>query len=164
LTEKSNHPITPAVRLLRKRGIAFEPHLYSYKEHGGTSHSATELGVPEHTVIKTLVMETDDREPIIVLMNGDCEVSTKALSRRIGAKSISPCDPAAAQRYTGYQVGGTSPFGTRRTMRVFVERTIFDLEKIYINGGKRGFLVSLNPLSLRTILPVVEVEVAIQTR
>jgi Cys-tRNA(Pro) deacylase len=109
-------------------------------------------------------METDDREPIIVLMNGDCEVSTKALSRRIGAKSISPCDPAAAQRYTGYQVGGTSPFGTRRTMRVFVERTIFDLEKIYINGGKRGFLVSLNPLSLRTILPVVEVEVAIQTR
>ncbi|HWC76879.1 MAG TPA: aminoacyl-tRNA deacylase [Blastocatellia bacterium] len=149
---------------MRKRGIAFEPHLYSYKEHGGTSHSATELGVPEHTVIKTLVMETDDREPIIVLMNGDCEVSTKALSRRIGAKSISPCDPAAAQRYTGYQVGGTSPFGTRRTMRVFVERTIFDLEKIYINGGKRGFLVSLNPLSLRTILPVVEVEVAIQTR
>jgi Cys-tRNA(Pro) deacylase len=149
---------------LRKRGIAFEPHLYSYKEHGGTSHSASELGVPEHTVIKTLVMETDDREPIIVLMNGDCEVSTKALSRRIGAKSISPCDPAAAQRYTGYQVGGTSPFGTRRTMRVFVERTIFDLEKIYINGGKRGFLVSLNPLSLRTILPVVEVEVAIQTR
>jgi len=159
--EKTEYPVTPAVRLLRERRIAFEPHLYDYKERGGTAHSAVELQVPEHAVIKTLVMENDKREPLIVLMHGDLEVSTKTLARTLGVRSISVCDPAVAQKHTGYMVGGTSPFGTRRTMPVYAERTIFDLPRLYINGGKRGFLVSIDPVVLRTLLPVVEVEVAI---
>jgi Cys-tRNA(Pro) deacylase len=158
--EKTDYPVTPAIRLLREKGIPFEPHLYDYKERGGTAHSAAELQVPEHAVIKTLVMETDKREPIIVLMHGDLEVSTKGLARALGVKSISVCDPAVAQKHTGYMVGGTSPFGTRRTMQVYVERTIFELPKIYINGGKRGFLVSIEPARLRTVLPVLEVDAA----
>ena len=157
--EKTDYPVTPAIRLLRERRIPFEPHLYDYKERGGTAHSAAELRVSEHAVIKTLVMETDKREPLIILMHGDLEVSTKTLARTLGVKSISVCDPSAAQKYTGYVVGGTSPFGTRRTMNVYVERTIFDLPKLYINGGKRGFLVSINPAALRTLLPVTEVAV-----
>jgi Cys-tRNA(Pro) deacylase len=157
--EKTDYPVTPAIRLLREKRIAFEPHLYEYKERGGTAHSAAELQVPEHAVIKTLVMETDKREPLIVLMHGDLEVSTRALARTIGVKTISVCDPAVAQKHTGYMVGGTSPFGTRRTMRVYVESTIFELPRLYINGGKRGFLVSMDPAALRTLLPVVEVTV-----
>ena len=159
--EKTDYPVTPAVRLLREKRIAFEPHLYDYKERGGTAHSAAELQVPEHAVIKTLVMENEKREPLVVLMHGDLEVSTKTLARTLGVKSISVCDPAVAQKHTGYMVGGTSPFGTRSNMQIYVERTIFELPRIYINGGKRGFLVSIDPALLRTLLPVVEVEAAI---
>ena len=159
--EKTNYPVTPAVRALRDKKIAFEPHLYDYKERGGTAHSAAELGVPEHIVIKTLVMENESREPMIVLMHGDREVSTKELARILGVKSITPCDPAAAQKHTGYMVGGTSPFGTRKRLPVYAEKTIFDLPKIFINGGKRGFLVSIAPNDLRIALPISEVAVAI---
>jgi Cys-tRNA(Pro) deacylase len=159
-----DYPITPAIRVLREKRVAFEPHLYDYVEHGGTRHSAEALGVDEHAVVKTLVMETDAKKPLIVLMHGDREVSTKQLARHLGVKSIHPCDFAQAQKHTGYLVGGTSPFGTRARMPVYVERTIFDLPKIYINGGKRGFLVSIDPNVLREVLPVKEVEVAISDR
>ena len=156
-----DYPVTPAVRLLRERKIDFEPHLYSYEERGGTRHSAEALGVDEHAVVKTLVMETEARRPLVVLMHGDREVSTKQLARAIGARSVKPCDPATAQKHTGYLVGGTSPFGTRAALPVYAERTIFALPKIYLNGGKRGFLVSIDPLVLRTVLNVEEVEAAI---
>jgi Cys-tRNA(Pro) deacylase len=157
-----DYPVTPAVRLLRERKIDFEPHLYPYEERGGTRHSAAALGVDEHAVVKTLVMETEARKPLVVLMHGDREVSTKNLARAIGAKSVQPCDPQAAQKHTGYLVGGTSPLGTRTRLAVYAERTIFELPKIYINGGKRGFLVSLNPRDLRALLSVEEVDVAIE--
>jgi len=156
-----SYPVTPAVRLLRENKISFEPRLYDYEERGGTRHSAVALGVDEHAVIKTLVMETDARCPLIVLMHGDYEVSTKNLARHLGVKTVLPCEPAIAQKHTGYLVGGTSPFGTRAKLPVYVERTIFDLPKIYINGGKRGFLVEIAPQSLREALPIEEVEVAI---
>ena len=156
-----SYPVTPAVRLLRERRIEFEPHLYAYEERGGTRHSAEALGVDEHAVVKTLVMETETRQPLIILMHGDREVSTKQLARAIGAKSVQPCEPAAAQKHTGYLVGGTSPFGTRTAMPVYAERTIFELPQIYINGGKRGFLVSIDPQALRAVLNVEEVEAAI---
>jgi Cys-tRNA(Pro) deacylase len=159
-----DYPITPAIRVLREKRVAFEPHLYDYVEHGGTRHSAEALGVDEHAVVKTLVMETDAKKPLVVLMHGDREVSTKQLARHLGVKSIHPCDFAQAQKHTGYLVGGTSPFGTRARMPVYAERTIFDLPKIYINGGKRGFLVSIDPNVLRDVLKVVEVEVAISDR
>ena len=156
-----DYPITPAVRLLREKGVAFEPHLYDYVERGGTRRSAEELGVDEHAVVKTLVMETDAKKPLLVLMHGDREVSTKQLARALGVKSVHPCDFAQAQKHTGYLVGGTSPFGTRARLPVYAERTIFDLPVIYINGGKRGFLVSIDPKVLRDVLKVEEVEVAI---
>ncbi len=156
-----DYPITPAVRLLREKKVAFEPHLYDYVERGGTHHSAEALGVDEHAVVKTLVMETDAHKPLIVLMHGDREVSTKQLARHLNVKSVNPCDFAQAQKHTGYLVGGTSPFGTRARMPVYAERTIFDLPKIYINGGKRGFLVSIDPNVLRDVLRAEEVEVAI---
>ena len=156
-----NYPITPAVRLLREKKVEFEPHLYDYVEHGGTQHSAEALGVDERTVVKTLVMETDANKPLIVLMHGDREVSTKNLARHLGVKSVHPCDFAQAQKHTGYLVGGTSPFGTRAKLHVYAERTIFELPKIYINGGKRGFLVSIDPKVLREVLHAEEVEVAI---
>jgi Cys-tRNA(Pro) deacylase len=155
------YPMTQAVRLLRDRNIAFEPHLYAYEERGGTRHSAEELKVDEHSVIKTLVMETDSRDPLIVLMHGDREVSTKELARVLGAKTVSPCDPAMAQKHTGYMVGGTSPFGTRKALPVYAEKTVFDLPLIYINGGKRGFLVALDPKELKRVLQITEVSVAI---
>ena len=158
---KTDYPVTPAVRMLRDRKINFEPYLYDYQEHGGTARSAAELGVAEHSVVKTLVMETDRREPLIILMHGDREVSTKELARAIHAKTVAPCKPDVAQRHTGYMVGGTSPFGTRKSLPVYVERTIFELSKIYINGGKRGFLVAIDPQVLKTALPVHEVAVAI---
>jgi Cys-tRNA(Pro) deacylase len=153
--------VTPAVRLLRERKVEFEPHLYDYEERGGTRRSAEELGVDEHAVVKTLVMETEAHKPLVVLMHGDREVSTKRLARALGVKAVNPCEPRAAERHTGYLVGGTSPFGTRARLPVYVERTIFQLPKIYINGGKRGFLVSLAPRVLRELLAVEEVEVAI---
>ncbi len=156
-----SYPVTPAVRLLRERGVEFEPHLYDYEERGGTRHSAESLGVDEHAVVKTLVMETDDRKPLIVLMHGDREVSTKTLARALGVKSVQPCRPETAQKHTGYLVGGTSPLGAKTRLSVYVEKTIFELPKIYLNGGKRGFLVSLDPRVLRAVLPVEEVEVAI---
>ncbi|MCA1615566.1 MAG: Cys-tRNA(Pro) deacylase [Acidobacteria bacterium] len=156
-----SHPVTPAVRLLRERGVAFEPHLYEYEERGGTRRSAESLGVDEHAVVKTLVMETDERRPLIVLMHGDREVSTKNLARALGVKTVQPCKPETAQKHTGYLVGGTSPLGTRARLAVYAERTIFELPRVYLNGGKRGFLVSLDPQALRDVLPVEEVEVAI---
>jgi Cys-tRNA(Pro) deacylase len=156
-----DYPVTPAVRVLREKGVAFAPRLYAYEERGGTRRSAAELGVDEHAVVKTLVMETDARKPLVVLMHGDREVSTKQLARALGVKSVQPCDPAAAQRHTGYQVGGTSPFGTRTRLPVYVERTIFALPRIYINGGKRGFLVEIEPRDLRILAPLTEVEVGI---
>ena len=161
---KTDYPVTPAVRVLRDQKIDFEPHLYDYQEHGGTARSAAELNVDEHIVVKTLVMETDRREPLIILMHGDREVSTKELARAVGAKTVSPCKPDVAQKHTGYMVGGTSPFGTRRSLPVYVERTIFDLPRIFINGGKRGFLVAIDPKVLKTTLPVHEVTVAIPSR
>jgi Cys-tRNA(Pro) deacylase len=157
-----DYPVTAAVRLLREKKVEFEPHLYDYVERGGTHHSAEALGVDEHAVVKTLVMETEAHKPLVVLMHGDREVSTKQLARHLGVKSVHPCDFASAQRHTGYLVGGTSPFGTRTRLAVYVERTIFELPVIYINGGKRGFLVSIEPKVLRDVLPIEEVEVAIE--
>jgi Cys-tRNA(Pro) deacylase len=148
-----------AVRFLKQHNVAFSQHEYRYEEHGGTRVSARELGVDEHSVIKTLVMEDEARQPLIVLMHGDCEVSTKELARQIGCKSIKPCEPPTAHKHTGYIVGGTSPFGTRRSLPVYVERSILDLERIHINGGRRGFLVSLAPSELVRVLDPTLVDV-----
>lgn len=142
---KDKAPVTPAVRALRAAGVAFTDHLYAYEEHGGTAVSARELGVDEHAVVKTLVMENERKEPLIVLMHGDMQVSTRRLARELGMKSVVPCSPEVATRHTGYLVGGTSPFGTRRQMPVCMERSILDLPRIYINGGKRGYLVGIDP-------------------
>ena len=157
-----DHPITAAIRFLREKKVAFVPHLYDYVEKGGTRESAKQLGVDEHTVVKTLVFETNEKKPLIVLMHGDREVSTKNLARYIGVKSVEPASPDRASKLTGYLVGGTSPFGTRTKIPIYVERTIFDLDKIYINGGKRGFLVEIDPSILRDILKSEEVEVGIE--
>ncbi len=162
MVEKDKYPITAAVRMLREKRIAFTPHLYAYEDHGGTTRAAVELNVSEHNVIKTLLMETDARAPLIVLMHGDCEVSTKELARALKVKSVVACAAATAQRLTGYIVGGISPFGTRTRLPVYVERTIFELPVIYINGGKRGFLISIEPNALRTLLLLEEVHVAIK--
>ncbi len=153
---------TPAIHFLRKHGVAFTEHAYRYEERGGTRVSARELGVDEHAVIKTLVMEDEARQPLIVLMHGDREVSTKNLARQIGRKTIEPCAPDAAQRHTGYQVGGTSPFGTRKALPVVIERSILDLERIYINGGRRGLLVALSPRELARLLEPVSVDVGLE--
>jgi Cys-tRNA(Pro) deacylase len=158
----STTPVTPAVRVLRGAGVSFTEHLYRYEEHGGTRVSARELGVDEHAVVKTLVMEDDARAPLIVLMHGDLEVSTKQLARAVGVKHVEPCRPDAANRHSGYLVGGTSPFGTRKPMPVYVERTILDLPRIYINGGARGFLVGLAPADLVRVLNPTPVEVGIR--
>lgn len=154
-----DYPITPAVRFLREKKIEFVPHLYEYVDKGGTRESAKQLGVDEHAVVKTLVFETNERKPLIVLMHGDRQVSTKNLARFIGVKTIEPAKPERASKLTGYLVGGTSPFGTRTAMPVYVERTIFDLETIYINGGKRGFLVEIDPAELKRCLTIQEVEI-----
>ncbi len=159
---KPDYPITTAIRMLREKGIPFEPHLYTYEEHGGTRASAIELNVPEHSVVKTLVLQTDERKPLIVLMHGDYEVSTKQLARILGVKRVEPCDAATAQRHTGYLFGGTSPFGTRTALPVYVEKSILELPRIYINGGKRGFLVEINPAELKKAFHITEVEVAVQ--
>lgn len=154
-------PATPATRLLKQAGVSFSPQLYAYEERGGTTVSARELGVEEHAVIKTLVMEDDNGAPMIVLMHGDREVSTKNLARTIGVKSVSPCRPDVADRHSGYQVGGTSPFATRKTMPVYMEKTIVDLKTIYLNGGKRGFLIGISPQDVTKLLQPTLVEVAI---
>ncbi len=158
---KADYPITQAVRFLRDKKITFEPCLYDYEEKGGTRRSSEQLGVDEHSVIKTLVMEDESRKPFIILMHGDCEVSTKQLARLLGVKSVKPCDVNTAQKHTGYVVGGTSPFGTKAKLPVYAEKTIFDLPKIYINGGKRGFLLEINPQDLRSALNAIEIVVAI---
>ena len=155
------YPMTLAVRELLKHEVPFTHHLYNYEEKGGTAVSSRELGVPEHNVIKTLVMETDSKEPLIILMHGDRNVSTKQLAREIGVKSVAPCVPATADKHSGYQVGGTSPFGTRRTMPVYLEKTIAELDRIYINGGKRGYLVGMAPSELIRVLKPILVQVAV---
>jgi len=143
---------TPATQALRAAGVAFTEHPYDYVDRGGTAESARQLGVPEHQVVKTLVMQDDRRQPLIVLMHGDREVSLKALAREIGAKSVEPCKPDDAQRASGYLVGGTSPFGTRKAMPVYVEAGILALPRILINGGRRGFLVGIAPTVVVTLL------------
>ncbi|MBX3686350.1 MAG: Cys-tRNA(Pro) deacylase [Rhodocyclaceae bacterium] len=145
-------PETQATRFLRNHRIGFSTHLYEYEEHGGTHHSAQCLNVNEHSVVKTLVMEDEKAQPLIVLMHGDRKVSTKELARLAGCKQISPCKPETANRHTGFLVGGTSPFGTRKTMPVYMESSILDLPLIYINGGRRGFLVGLHPHDIVSIL------------
>ena len=161
--EKVSYPVTPAVRVLREKKISFEPHLYEWEERGGTAHSAEALGVTEHSVVKTLVMETDALKPLIILMHGDCEVSTKQFARMLETKSVAPCPADKAQKLTGYMVGGISPFGTRTALPVYAEATIFELPRVYLNGGKRGFLISVNPQDLRRALAVTEVRVAIDS-
>jgi Cys-tRNA(Pro) deacylase len=158
---KEEYPITPAVRFLREKKITFVPYQYRYEEHGGTRQFANEFHIAEHQVIKTLVFETDQKKPLIVLMHGDREVSTKQMARIIGVKHIIPCDATTAQRHTGYQFGGTSPFGMRHQLPVYTEKTILDLQNIYINGGKRGFIIGITPQDLRTALEITVVEAAI---
>jgi Cys-tRNA(Pro) deacylase len=158
----SKSPSTPATRLLRERGVAYTEHPYRYEEKGGTRVSSRELGVDEHAVVKTLVMEDEAGQPLVVLMHGDREVSTKALARQIGRRAVQICKPEVANRHSGYQVGGTSPFGTRKVMPIYVERSILDLEKIYVNGGSRGFLVGLAPRDLAAILSPTPVDVALE--
>ena len=152
---------TPATQWLRQHGIAFTEHAYDYVEHGGTAESARQLGVPEHNVVKTLVMQDEKAEPLIVLMHGDRQVSTKNLARAIGAKSVEPCTPEAAQRASGYLVGGTSPFGTRKALPVYVEETVLALPTILINGGRRGYLVGITPAVLTTTLSARPVRCAL---
>jgi Cys-tRNA(Pro) deacylase len=152
---------TPAIHVLRKHHIAYTEHTYRYEERGGTRVSARELGVDEHAVIKTLVMQDEKGQPLIVLMHGDREVSTKNLARQIGAKTVAPCEPAVAEKHTGYLVGGTSPFGTRKPLPIFMERSIADLDRVYINGGKRGFLVALAPSDIVRVLQPTLVEAAL---
>lgn len=157
----SKAPSTNATRLLKQQGVAFTEHLYRYMDKGGTTVSSRELGVPEHAIIKTLVFEDDRKQPFIILMHGDREVSTRELARQIGARSVQPCKPDVADKHSGYQVGGTSPFGTRKAMPVYAEATIFDLPRLFINGGSRGFLVGLEPADLERGLPLKRVSVAI---
>ena len=156
-----DYPVTPAVRFLRENKIEFVPRHYDYVEKGGTGESARQLGVDEHAVIKTLVFETNDKKPLIVLMHGDREVSTKNLARQLGVKSVQPATAETASRVTGYQFGGTSPFGTRMKLPVYAESTIFELDRIYINGGKRGFLVAIDSAALRS-LDATDVEAGIE--
>ncbi len=155
-------PSTPAVLFLRAQGVSFSELSYRYEDRGGTAVASRELGVPEHAVVKTLVMEDDTRAPLIVLMHGDREVSTKALARQIGARSIVPCKPEVATRHTGYLVGGTSPFATRKPISVYIERSILDLPTIYINGGSRGFLLGVAPADVVRVLKATPVDVALE--
>jgi len=151
---------TPATQMLRRAGVAFGEHPYEYVEHGGTGESARQLGVDEHRVVKTLVMEDEHAKPLIVLMHGDRKVSTKNLARQIGAKRVEPCKPEVASRHSGYLIGGTSPFGTRKAMPVYVESSILELEQILLNGGRRGFLVSIAPKVLTELLDAKPVQCA----
>ena len=157
---KDKLPVTNAVRVLREHGVAFTHHPYEYEERGGTAVSARALGVDEHAVVKTLIMEDDARKPFVVLMHGDREVSTKELARVLGVKSVGPCAPETAERHSGYLVGGTSPFGLRKLLPVYVEATILELRRIYVNGGKRGFIVGLEPKELVRVLNPTPVRVA----
>ncbi|KPC55050.1 Cys-tRNA(Pro) deacylase [Amantichitinum ursilacus] len=160
MSEKA--PVTAAIRVLRQHKAAYTEHLYDYEEKGGTTASARELGVDEHTVVKTLIMEDENKQPLVVLMHGDCEVSTKNLARLRGCKSIHPCSPDIANKHSGYMVGGTSPFGTRKAMPVYMQDSVLQLARIYINGGKRGFLVGISPADVQRILQPTLVDVAIR--
>ena len=153
---------TPATVFLAKHGVAFTEHHFEYVEHGGTAHTAVALGVPEHEVVKTLIMETERGDPLVVLMHGDLKVSTKELARAAGVKRIAPCKPEDAQRHSGYLIGGTSPFGTRKSMPVYLERTVLELPRIYINGGRRGYLLGMDSSELVRLLSPVLVDVAIE--
>lgn len=159
---KDKAPVTAAIRELRTHQVKFTDHLYEYEEKGGTAVSARELGVDEHAVVKTLVMEDESRSPLVVLMHGDLKVSTKELARVIGVKAITPCNPDVANKHSGYVVGGTSPFGTRRKMPVYMEETILELPVIYINGGKRGYLVGIDPKEAVRLLAPKLVKVGIR--
>ncbi|QIL44188.1 aminoacyl-tRNA deacylase [Acidovorax sp. HDW3] len=162
MAKKTSHVSeTPATLLLRQQGVAFTEHPYDYVEHGGTAESARQLGFDEHMVVKTLVMQDQDAKPLIVLMHGDCKVSTKNLARQIGAKSVVPCQPEVANRHSGYLVGGTSPFGTRRDMPVYIEESILALPRIAINGGRRGFLLQLDPRVCLQLLAAKPVQCAL---
>ncbi len=158
---KDKTPVTPAVRMLRAAGVSFTEHPYAYEEKGGTAVSARELGVDEHAVVKTLIMEDERKLPLIVLMHGDRQVSTKELARVMGVKGVVPCTPETAFRHSGYQVGGTSPFGSRKQMPVYLEESILELPRIYINGGKRGFLVGIDPREVVRLLKPTLVRVGI---
>ena len=160
MTKTDDYPITQAIRVLRKNKVSFTAHLYDYVERGGTEHSAAMLGVEEHCVIKTIVLEDEHKQPLICLQHGDKEVSTKNLARARGCKSIDPCSPDTANRHTGYVVGGTSPFGTRKALTIYMQRSIAELPTIYINGGKRGFLVGLAPDDIEQVLKPVLVDAA----
>jgi len=161
MAKKDRVSETPATAMLRAQGIAFTEHPYDYEPHGGALRSASELGVDPFCVVKTLIMQDQDAKPLVVLMHGNCKVSTKNLARQIGAKSVVPCDPEVAQRHSGYLVGGTSPFGTRRSMPVYIESSILALPRIYINGGRRGFLVALEPQACTQLLGARPVECAL---
>jgi Cys-tRNA(Pro) deacylase len=157
---KDKHPTTNAIRVLQQARIDFEVLAYKYQPRGGTRHSSRELGVNEHRMIKTLIMEDENRAPLIMLMHGDQEVSTKNLARQLGVKSVRPCEPSVADRHSGYFVGGTSPLGTRRKMPVYAEATIFALPEIYLNAGHRGLMLRLNPQDLCAILEITQVNAA----
>jgi Cys-tRNA(Pro) deacylase len=157
----TDYPVTMAVRVLRQHRVEFVPHLYTWEPRGGTRASAEHLGVDEHAVIKTLIFEDESRKPLCILMHGDREVSAKNLARQLGHKSVAPCAPDVADRHSGYQVGGTSPFGLKRTMPVYMEKSIASLPRIYINGGARGFLVDISPDDLQRVLRPTPVGVAI---
>jgi Cys-tRNA(Pro) deacylase len=162
MAKKNSHVSeTPATQLLRRHGVGFTEHVYEYVDHGGTAESSRQLGVPEHEVVKTLVMQDDRAQPLIVLMHGDRQVSTKNLARAIGVKSVEPCKPEVAQRHSGYLVGGTSPFGTRRDMPVYVEASVLELPRILINGGRRGFLIGIAPALLTELLQAKPVQCAL---
>jgi Cys-tRNA(Pro) deacylase len=158
---KERIPVTPALLLLKREGVAFTPRPYRYEEHGGTRVSARELGMDEHSVIKTLVMQDEHGEPLLVLMHGDKQVSTKALARTLGVKNVSPCAPPVAERHTGYRVGGTSPFGTKKPLRIFMEEGIASLSRILINAGSRGLLAEMSPAELIRVLKPIAVKVAL---
>lgn len=158
---ETKFPMTQAIRVLKEHGVPFVIHAYAYEDRGGTALASREIGVDEHLVVKTLVMETDDRSPFLVVMHGDREVSTKALARHLGVKTVSPCSPDTAARHTGYLVGGTSPFGTRKPLNVYVESTVMDLAVIYINAGKRGLLAEISPADMARVLKPEPVSAAV---
>ena len=160
MTKETKVPMTPAVRVLTAANVEFRPHFYEYQEHGGTARSSRELGVDEHIVVKTLVMEDDAKRPLIVLMHGDCAVATGKLARAIGVKHVGPCTPETAEKHSGYRIGGTSPFGTRKALPIYLEKSVLDLPRIYINGGQRGFLVEIAPADVVRVLNPTLVEVA----
>ena len=161
MSKEKHQSLTPATQWLKEHKIPFEERSYEYEEHGGTALAASACGIDHHHVIKTLIMEDENAKPLVILMHGDCEVSTKNLARHLGVKSIEPCPPAIADKHSGYQVGGTSPFGTRQRMPVYMEASIAELPRIYLNGGKRGYLIGLDPAEVVRVLAPTQVNVAV---